>query len=254
MDREVWVVFPPTARRRIAEVRDRLRRECDTRSWPRPQEKTFPERRVRGRPLGLLAGSDAANLYRRSHRARVGVFFVGQPCVLLKPDAHVFAGGALAALRRFVRYKAYVSPLPEDPADVSGALDVYDAWCGRVECGGGRDPRCLPFHIFKSDQMPLGTTEQQQRFDGKYGSGARRRDDDDFVWILDPARFHGADVLHVAGYELAPGFHWDVSVGRGRKIITTPTERWRVDRYVNVAPDAHLRGRAPHARKIGSFT
>lgn len=253
MDHEVWVVFPQAARQRTRDVRDRLRKECAARSWPRPQEKAFPEKRVKGRPLRVLAGTDAANLYQRSHRARVGVFHVGRPSVRLRPHAYVFSAGALATLERFVRHKAYESPLPENPAKVSDALDFYEAWCRRVECDSGRDPRCLPFHIFKSGQFSLEKAEERQRFNATYGSGAHRQDDNNFDWTLDPTRFHGREVLHVAGHELAPGFHWDVAVDRGRKIITTPTEQWRVDEYVNVTPDAHLRGREPFARKIRSY-
>ena len=53
----------------------------------------------------------------------------------------------------------------------------------------------------------------------------------------------------MAGYTLPPGFHWDVSVQANPKTITTPTERWEVLRYINIGPDAHLRGRPPHARE-----
>ena len=100
-----------------------------------------------------------------------------------------------------------------------------------------------------SEQTDLDTPEGRQRFNDVYGPGGRRRDERDFTWCLGPRPFHGREVLQVAGYTLPPGFHWDVSVPAHPKTITTPTERWEVWRYINIAPDAHLRGRPPHARK-----
>ena len=152
-------------------------------------------------------------------------------------------------LATFVRYKSLAARLPREPAEVSNQLEAYEAWCELVECEGGRDPRCLPFHIFKSGNSDLDTPERRRHFDDIHGTGARRQDDNELAWDLKPGGFHGRDILHVAGRELPPGFHWDVSVDRART-ITTPTEQWRVSKYVNVAPDANVRGRAPFAQKM----
>ena len=249
MELEIWVVFPNTERAATAAVRDRLRKECRNRSW-QMQEKTSCVQRVNGRPLQLVTATDAVNLYRRSHRAKVAVFFAGKPLVPLSPDARAVRLGQSMALASFVRYKAHARRLPAEPTDVSHHLDSCEASCGQMSCEDGHDPRCLPFHVFTTRRIDLDERQQRRRFDDFHGAGARRRDGRDLRWRLDPANFHGRDRLHVAGCELPPGFHWDVTASGGPKMITTATERWQVSQYINVAPDAHLRGRAPHARKV----
>ena len=214
------------------------------------QEKTSCVQRVNGRPLQLVTATDAVNLYRRSHRAKVAVFFAGKPLVPLSPDARAVRLGQSMALASFVRYKAHARRLPAEPTDVSHHLDSCEASCGQMSCEDGHDPRCLPFHVFTTRRIDLDERQQRRRFDDFHGAGARRRDGRDLRWRLDPANFHGRDRLHVAGCELPPGFHWDVTASGGPKMITTATERWQVSQYINVAPDAHLRGRAPHARKV----
>ena len=248
MDLEIWCVFPDTARAPTAPVRDELRRESRRRGWEL-QEKRSVETRVDGRPAQFLSGEDAVNLYRRSHRAKVGVLFTGRPAVLPRPGP-ARRSDRTVALATFVRYKAYTARLPTDPACISRCLDAYEAWCRDTGCENANDPRCLPFHIFRSGHVGLDTPEERRRFNEIHGGGARRRDERDFSWSLGAGPFHGRDVLHVAGHTLPPGFHWDVSVQRDAKTITTPTERWRVSRYINIAPDAHLRGRAPNAKKL----
>ena len=249
MDHEIWVVFPDTDRARTARIRDDLRRECRKRAW-RVQEKASIETRVDGRRLHFLSGEDAVNLYRRSHRTRVGVLFTGRPVVLPRPGR---AGRAeeTIALATFVRYKAYAARLPVTPDCLSSCLDAYELWCGEIGCENYNDPRCLPFHIFQSRHADLDTPGERHRFNNTHDAAGRRRDDQDFLWCHGPGPFHGRDVLHVAGHALPPGFHWDVSVQGNAKTITTPTERWEISRYINIGPDAHARGRRPYARKIG---
>ena len=247
MDHEIWCVFPNTGRDRTARIRDELRRECHKRGWGLHEIRSI-ETRVDGRPVDFLSGEDAVNLYRRSHRARVGVLFTGRPAVLPRPGkAH--RSEKTIKLPTFVRYKAYAARLPATAACLSSCLDAYKAWCWNTGCENGSDPRCLPFHIFQSRHTDLNTPEERRRFNEIYGAGARRRDEGEFSWTLGP--YHGRDVLHVAGHTLPPGFHWDVSARGNAKTITTPTERWEVSRYINIAPDAHLRGRTPYARKVG---
>ena len=248
MDLEVWVVFPHTERVSTAAVRERLRKECHSRSW-KMQEKTSHVQRVNGRPLQLVTATDAVNLYRRSHRVRVAVFFAGRPLVPLSLDAQAVRFGQFMALASFVRYKAHARRLPAEPTDVSHHLDSCEESCGEMDCEGSHDPRCLPFHVFTTKCADLDEQQQRRRFDDVHGTSARRRDGRNLTWRPDPA-LHGRDRLHVAGCKLQPGFHWDVSVSDGPKTITTAMEQWRVSRYINVAPDAHLRGRKPYAWKI----
>ena len=245
MVREIWCVFSDTGRVKTAPSRERLRRECRERGWGL-QEKRSVATRVDGRPLDFLSGADAVNLYRRSHRVRVGVLFTGRPAVVPRPGPARRSERTID-LARFVRYKAYAARLPAEPACISSCLDAYEAWCQDTGCENGNDPQCLPFHIFRSRHADLDNPGERRRFNEIHGGGARRRDERDLSWSLGP--FHGRDVLHVAGHTLQPGFHWDVSVQGDAKTIMTPTECWQVLRYINVAPDAHLRGKAPYARK-----
>ena len=229
MDHEIWVVFPDSDRGRSAPVRDEVRRECDKRGWGLQEIRSIAAR-VNGRPLDFLSGVDAVKLYRRAHRARVGVLFTGRPVILPRPGRAVRSEETIG-LARFVRYKAYATRLPAAPAGLSDCLDAYESWCRDVGCENGHDPRCLPFHIFQSGHTDLNTPEERRRFNEIYGHGSRRRDELDFSWKLGP--FHGRVVLHVAGHALPRGFHWDVSVKANPKKITTPTECWRVSRYIN---------------------
>ena len=157
------------------------------------------------------------------------------------------------ALADFVRFKAHVVRLPAGPVDVLKHLDACDTWRRDVRCEGGGDPRCLPFHVFTnrtSENTELDKPEQRESFDHVHGPGGRRQDKRGLTWRLEPAQFHGLERLHVAGRELPRGFHWDVSVDGDPKKIATPTEQWRISRYINVSPDAHLRGRPPFAKRI----
>ncbi len=219
MDHEVWIVFPEAARERTARVRRRVRQECHSRAW-RLQERPSRERRLHGRPVQVLEGTDAANMYRRLHRVRVCVLFAGKPVIPMRVGAPVSGAGGTIALATFVRYKSHAARLPQDPAEIPHRFEDYEAWCQRVECEGGRDPRCLPLHVFKSGKTDLDTLERRRYFDDTHGTGARRQDDNHLTWRLEPASFHGRELLHVAGRELPRGFHWDVSVGRTRTITT----------------------------------
>lgn len=205
--------------------------------------------RLDGRPRQLVSGTDAANLYRRAHRAKVAVFVAGKPFVPLRPDP--VGPKHTLLLTRFVRYKAHARRLPTEKTDVSIQLDSCEAWRRTTECEGGHDPRCLPFPVFDTGHADLDERQQRQAFDDHHGPGARRVDDRGLTWSLDPKAFHGREELHVAGRKLPRGFHWDVSVSDGPKMLTTGTDRWRVFRYINIAPDAIFRGRKPYAQRIG---
>ena len=248
MNHEIWVVFPDRDRARTARIRDDLRTECRKRAWE-VQERPSTATRVDGRPLDFLSGVDAVNLYRRSHRAKVGVLFTGKPAILPRPGKARRSEKTIR-LAAFVRYKAYAAPLPATPACLASCLDAYESWCREVGCENGSDPRCLPFHIFHSGHTDLDTPGERRRFNGIHRAGAKRRDEREFLWALDPGAFHGREVLHVAGHALPRGFHWDVSVQANPKTIKTPTECWEVSRYINIAPDANLRGRSPFAKKL----
>ena len=230
-----------------SKVRGLLRRACSNKSWS-VQEKVSQTRRVDGRPIEFLTADDATNLYRRAHRLKVAVLFFGKPFVPLTP--HPPYDSLRVGLGRFVRYKAHAQRLPVRLTDVAPHLASCEAWHGSVRCEDGHDPRCFPLQLFSTNCTELDSRQERTTFNEVHGTGTRRVDDQGLRWQLDPHGFHGRDTLRVAGYELPRGFHWDVSVGHGPKIITTAKERWQVRNYINIAPDAQLRGRAPHARKL----
>ena len=212
MDFELWIVFPNTKRSKTSDVRKRLRMECRNRDWL-VQERNSDVRRFNGRPVEVVAGVDADNLYRRAHRVKVAVLFFGRPFVPLNPEARLDRAEHRVALDRFVRYKAHAQRLPEDAVDVSGHLASCEEWRQSVECDSGYDPRCLPLHLFKARQVELESHEDRRRFNEVHGAGARRRDAAGLTWHLNAARFHGREKLHVAGHELGGG----VPLGRIRE-------------------------------------
>ena len=61
---------------------------------------------------------------------------------------------------------------------------------------------------------------------------------------------HGRDVLTIAGRALVAGYHWDVSSGR-KTTISNTFGVWEIkpDGYVNVYPNAHIRG-SKKARRV----
>jgi hypothetical protein len=100
----------------------------------------------------------------------------------------------------------------------------------------------------------LNSEEKRREFSQRYGGGSKRLDDTNREWKLTPRLFHGTEKLHISGYRLRGGFHWDVSPtsSSGPAKIVTTTAVWKVERYANVAPDAHVRGNPPNAEKIFS--
>ena len=208
MIQEIWVVFPGQDRAQTAPIRDNLRVECRRRRMGTAGETQHRDPR-RWAAAANAVREDAVNLYRRSHRARVGVLFAGKPAVLPRPGKPRRAEKTIN-LTTFLRYKAYAARLPTTPAYLSSCLDDYESWCQDTGCENDHDPRCLPFHVFASEQTDLDTPDERQRFNEIHGPGGRRRDERAFTWFLGPRPFHGRQVLHVAGYTLPSGFHWDV--------------------------------------------
>lgn len=98
--------------------------------------------------------------------------------------------------------------------------------------------------------MRLDLAAQREEFASLYGGGSVRIDDDKREWKLSPRDFHGRETVQIAGRDLRPGFHWDVTPLAGSAKIVTTSQVWQVYRYVNVYPNAHVRGRHPDARKI----
>jgi hypothetical protein len=203
--------------------------------------------------LPLIESAVAAHLYPRLHRRRLVVLVIGRdPLVPLHPRiAEAVWPRRHVPLRRYVDYKSLWIRLPLlDPTNESWA-GSFSSWCEMNDCEGEHDPRCLPFHVFSGDGKGLEDTDRRARFDGRYGKGPLRTDEQAGEWRMDPAHFHAfqsGDHLQVSGCELRPGCHWDVVGSRYR--ISTPRGVWIVDGHVNVYPDAHVRGHRPAVRQL----
>jgi len=250
MNVEVNIFYLKQAGLQTLELRGRVASICKDRSWnfqPRPVDIV---RSRSGRPVALVRRDVAAGLYPRVHRARVATLVVGaDPRVPLHPvEADVLRFNRHVPLRRFLDYKSFWVRIPEKPPNDSW-LGSLEAWVARVDCEGEHDPRCLPFHVFTGQGAGLQIAENRHRFDDRYGTGADRTDEQGCRWLLDTHAYHGQESIHVAGFTLRPGFHWDVN-GEGFR-ISTPEGVWEVGGYVNVYPDARLRATSRgHVRKL----
>ena len=152
------------------------------------------------------------------------------------------------ALRRYFNHKAFHHPIREDRFDDSWKqfLADFKIWLGTAHCENEGDPRCLPFHLFKSKvpNVDLDTTAGRGEFAKVHGSQSNRVDDAKLHWKRPaPGQFHGGDTLQIAGLPLAKGYHWDVSSPNTKILIETSSHIWRIDRggYVNIYPDAFIR-------------
>ncbi|HEV2198938.1 MAG TPA: hypothetical protein VGR73_03885 [Bryobacteraceae bacterium] len=188
-------------------------------------------------------------IYPRVHRSRVATLVVGKdPRVPLDPnEVEALRFKRHVQLRRFVEYKSCWIRIPNDPANDSW-IGVFASWCERIECEGEHDPRCLPFHVFSGEGAGLQYNGRRRAFDDRYGLGGDRIDGQGAQWILNTHEYHGFESLHVAGYQLREGYHWDVSAQNWK--ISTPVAVWRVNGHVNIYPDAHLRPRGSSVRKL----
>lgn len=251
MPTDIWVIFPQSRRPETGAARAAIRAICKARGW------NFQERPAKDLPITssgrrrfLISGDDADALYRRLHVSRVGILSFERVEVSLDPVAQKGAirERFLVGLEAFSRYKSFYSRVSvEQPTDW---LEGFERWCMIVECEGEHDPRCLPLHVFKARQLSLDEPAQRDEFARLHGDGSVRVDDEGKAWRLSPRDFHGRESFQVAGLSLRPGFHWDVTPsGRFARVITT-TQIWEVYRYINVYPNAHIRGRHPDARKI----
>ena len=220
---------------------------CRSKGWSFTLRLTTRTRTSEGRPLGLVKREDATNLYKRMHRVRVGVWQIGKADVPANPRQMIITRD-FVRLSRFVRYKAFHFAISKEgaAAQLPSSVDAFVDWLRRVDCNGEGDPRCLPFHVFKSkvNTDDLDTQTGRRRFAGEHGSQSLRTDGKGLRWKRPDGPYHGREVLQIAGRELATGFHWDVSDSASGQNITTTSDVWDIGRngHVNVYPDAHIRG------------
>jgi hypothetical protein len=222
---------------------------CEKRGWHYFARSVSTIRTGEGRTIPLVARDVAAGLYPRAHRSRVATLVVGRdPVVSLHPSKEESLWSRWhVPLRRFLEYKSCWIRIPNDATNDSW-IGAFAGWSERVECESDHDPRCLPFHVFSGDGRALQVADRRRAFDDRYGSGSRRVDEMDSEWTLNPREYHGMESLHVAGYTLRKGCHWDVVAEEWR--ICTPGGVWRVKGHVNIYPDAYVRGRGLDVRRL----
>jgi len=250
---ELWFFFTKERRAITAPIRKSVGALCRSRNW------NFVERpaglvKVPGRQVALIAGDEAESIYRRMHRALVGMLCFQELFICLDPrlTGNHLRERSLVKLRQFGLYKSFFFRFSSDQVAASRWSSGFEDWCGQMACEGEHDPRCLPLHVFSSREFRLEDRDGRLSFAKQYGAGSIRRDEQGRTWELETHGFHAGDSLHVAGYPLRVGFHWHVAPpqNRSRATIITTTAVWEVSEYVNVAPDAHVRGDLPHAKQI----
>lgn len=258
MTPEVWVLFPSTSNSisQARGVRKAIRQICQDRNWNHYERPTTEYQKI-----PLVDASDFKNIYRRMHRTRVAVVSiqapaVGGPQIRMRPmpkHGQIFLKGReLMSVRQLSRHKAFFLRLRWD-RDHQTWASTFASWMNRVECDGIQDPRCVPFQVFltarhwsKTIAGPAG----RRRFDSEHGGATRRTDTRGLVWMT--GTNHGLqqqDALQIAGNPLPIGFHWDVQAEQEVE-LWTPTEGWLIRKYLNVTPDASIRGQEPKAVQI----
>ena len=253
VQREVWLFFPGSHKNDSAAVRDEIRRECRRRGWGCMERPAESVRTTSGRPVLRISGRDADGLYRQLHRAHVAVVGVSHAAVYMRPmDPLIRFPRAVVPVRRYTLHKSFFTPLPTSVDSALVWIGNFEHWCMDLDCEGAGDPRCLPLHVFNAqgDEEILFHSEGREQFNTKYGVGVRMAQDG-FRWSPPRTALHGREALCVRGALLAQGYHWDVSPGRGKARICTATEEWLVKEYVNIYPNAHVRGTAPYAKRTG---
>jgi len=247
---DIWVIFSKNRRPETAAARSAIRSLCRSRNWDF-QERLSREMAVAptGRKRNMISGSDASELYRRLHVARVGVIWFGPVFVCVDPTVQErYRERVLCSLETFVRYKSFCRYVSlENPTEW---LADFEQWCHACECEGEHDPRCLPLHVFRASQGDLDLASERGLFARRYGAGSVRVDEERMEWRLLPRIFHGQGGTQIAGYDLRPGLHWDVRPLSGPTRIMTTTEVWLVYAHINVYPNANLRSKPRNSKKL----
>lgn len=201
------------------------------------------------RRLRVLDPWDAVAIYRAAHRRMVAVVQFLATEILINPRHHPSASNTMS-VERFARHKMYFVRLPsprnerEITPTVADFVAGFHRWIDECDCENDRDPRCLPMHSFSASDnwTDLGTLPGNARFENQHGRPTALRDTVGRVWRR-PQGLHGREVLTVAGFDLQPGFHWDVQNTGNVSSLFALHEVWKFpkDSYVNVNPDGAVR-------------
>lgn len=243
---EIWLFHPRANADSYKPVARLIQDACESENWRFHARRIHRERAPRGRPLARILNEDATNLYKRLHRARVGVWQIGDARAPTVPQPRSDIKDYVS-LADFVRHKAFHARLPRKGFEESWreSLSEFRQWLSVMGCENEADPRCLPFHVFDTrfDIDRLASADGRSRFASEHGSQSLRTDAKGRHWKRPSGPGHGREILNVSGRELAQGFHWDVSTGSSNFKLATSSETWIIRKggYINVYPDAHVR-------------
>jgi hypothetical protein len=243
--RKLWLILPEITSSSQDDSINRIRTKLSNQ-----RRITVSEVRVKnvkgehGFTYPLIPAKDVAGLYRGAHRARAAVISFCGAKVLLDIGELPSNKGCMA-LEKFIGSKcSYI--LISRPEEVDRALAKSLSWMEEIDCDGPHDPRCLPSAIFETNRYSELTTEQGRKrfidYHASLGRGNSLTDARDRCWQVGPC--HTLDLIQVAGCTLPIGFHWDVQASSKSSKIATGWETWRLPGrgYINVHPDAHIRG------------
>ncbi len=188
-----------------------------------------------------LRPEDARRLYKRAHRAHLAVLAAGSVRVQCDPSETPTTRGSVL-LSQFLSHKAYYEMISRTQ-EVDHSVDRAISWLATPPGVSGRgDPHCVPSLCFAGAQ-PIDDLVQSspKRFREHYGRPWT--DPSGRTW--QEGAYHTFDCLHVAGTTLPIGFHWDLQAS-GSSFLANGWERWEIGNggYLNVHPDAHVRGQA----------
>lgn len=244
----VWLVRAPTRSSGAQPVID-VAQMAQERGWTvfeaRCVRLAVTKGEWRGRIVNLLERRCASRLYTDIHRGPVAVLYDAPVWVRTSPGAEVELK-RMVRIDQFCKYKAFAMSVNHNRA--AAWASTFGGWLSTTGCDSPRDPRTLPFHIFKmrrpaSQDLELDNVADRQRFRRVHIRDGDLVDADQRRWrTAEPGARHGRDPQFVRNQELPLGFHWDVRKATGTK-IETPMLIWKVasSGHINVYADGHIR-------------
>lgn len=245
---DLWIALPPSSTAPIDRLVARVLHAIgETGPIKSTTIRATWEREPGKERFAVVKAEDVARLYRRMHRARVGVVALGGMRVRKNPIERATRRGSVP-LSDFVAHKAFYRVLTRE-GEVPDCASDFRHWTLSTLCEGQGDPRCLPRQVFRDDsKLPLDAEAERSHFEDVYkgrtrsGGHPSRLDAAGRTWQR--GAFHTLDLLQVAGQTLPVGMHWDVQFHRGGE-VSNGWEVWHFPggTYGNVHPDAFLRGK-----------
>lgn len=186
----------------------------------------------------VLTRLDAARLYHEFHRQPTAVLHTTKVEVRTAPDLGRNERWWIS-LAKFCRYKAFLGNTR------SGTFRTWSSefaeWATAIGCANHADPRCLPFHVYKTKLADaLDSDSGRRRFAQHHHCTDPHglRDDGGFLWVAADDRHGGREEATVAGCVLPQGHHWDMK-GPLDSTVRLLDEVYLLGRHLNVFPDGH---------------